>query len=61
MLWDAVKVMLREKYTALNASITKEISNTHMYGRGLCCPPETITALLITYIPKQNKKLKTCI
>ena len=24
----------------------------------LCCPPETITTLLIGYIPTQNKKLK---
>ena len=24
-----------------------------------CCPPETITALLIGYTPIQNKKLKT--
>ena len=24
----------------------------------LCCPPETITTLLIGYPPKQNKKLK---
>ena len=32
MLWDAVKVMLRERYTALNASITKEISNMYMYS-----------------------------
>ena len=24
----------------------------------LCCPPETITALLIGYIPIQNKKVK---
>ena len=23
-----------------------------------CCPPETVTALLIDYIPIQNKKLR---
>ena len=34
MLWDAVKVMLREKYTALNESIIKETPNMHMDGWG---------------------------
>ena len=29
----------------------------HM-AESLCCPPETITTLLISYIPIQNKKLK---
>ena len=27
-------------------------------AESLCCPPETITTLLISYVPKQNKKLK---
>ena len=27
-------------------------------AESLCCPPETITILLIGYIPIQNKKLK---
>ena len=27
----------------------------------LCCPPETITTLLVSYIPIQNKKLKKLI
>ena len=34
MLWDAVKAMLRKKYTELNASIIQEISNMYTYGRG---------------------------
>ena len=28
----------------------------HMYGQSFCCSPETITALLISYTPIQNKK-----
>jgi hypothetical protein len=27
-------------------------------AESLCCPPETITTLLMGYVPKQNKKLK---
>ena len=27
-------------------------------AESLCCPPETITTLLIAYTPIQNKKLK---
>ena len=27
-------------------------------AESLCCPPETITILLISYIPIQNKKFK---
>ena len=30
----------------------------HVYvARSLCYPPENITTLLITYIPKQNKEV----
>ena len=27
-------------------------------AESLCCPPETITTLLISYVPIQNKKFK---
>ena len=27
-------------------------------AKSLCCPPETITTLLISYTPIQNKKFK---
>ena len=31
----------------------------HVYvWLSLCCPPETTTMLLISYIPKQNEKFK---
>ena len=27
-------------------------------AESICCPPETITTLLISYTPMQNKKFK---
>ena len=33
--------------------------DTHIcMAESLCCSPETITALLISYTPRENKKLK---
>ena len=27
-------------------------------AKSLCCPPETLTTWLVSYIPTENKKLK---
>ena len=56
---DSFRNCLRNMLPLTNtlASVWRRMDTCVSMAESLCCPPETITSLLIGYIPKQNKKI----